>query len=105
MDNFVLAVVPKKTATKMQKELLDLVSHLCPKIHPFFLGNLCKNLNEFNKTANYFVNTTRCTYFACHVVAVVQLSHTSGARFNSWDCPVIFGYLSTPIAVIMDACN
>jgi len=28
MDNFVLAVVPKKTATKMQKELLDLVG-LC----------------------------------------------------------------------------
>lgn len=26
MDNFVLGVVPKKTATKMQKELLDLVS-------------------------------------------------------------------------------
>jgi hypothetical protein len=28
MDNFVFAVVPKKTATKMQKELLDLVREL-----------------------------------------------------------------------------
>lgn len=25
MDNFVLAILPKKTATKMQKELQDLV--------------------------------------------------------------------------------
>lgn len=28
MDNFVFAVLPKKTATKMQKELQDLVDNL-----------------------------------------------------------------------------
>lgn len=33
MDNFVFAVLPKKTAAKMQKELQDLVNN---KIYAFF---------------------------------------------------------------------
>ena len=41
MDNFVFAVLPKKTATKMQKELQDLVDNLLLKqILQFFIYNV-----------------------------------------------------------------
>lgn len=51
MDNFVLAVLPKKTAAKMQKELQDLVrKELCGEFVLIYLWSWKVSADVFGNT-------------------------------------------------------